>query len=52
VSGERVTTLAEESYTQGDHQVTLSPENFKPGLYILHMTASGQEIIKKIIIAQ
>lgn len=51
-TGEKVTILAQGSYLEGNHKVTLSPENFKPGLYILHMTASGQEIVKKIIIAQ
>jgi hypothetical protein len=52
LTGEKVTILAQGSYLEGNHKVTLSAENFKPGLYILHMTASGQEIVKKIIIAQ
>jgi cytochrome c peroxidase len=50
--GGKVFTLADGFYSEGNHNVDISPDDFKPGLYILQMTESGHEHVKKIIITQ
>jgi cytochrome c peroxidase len=50
ISGSQVAILTQKSYSAGINQVLISPDNFTPGIYIIHMNALGKEIIKKIMI--
>jgi cytochrome c peroxidase len=50
IIGNRVATLAQGSYQAGSHQVLITPDNFKPGMYIIQMNASGKKVAKKIMI--
>lgn len=50
ISGVRVTSLTQGYYQEGNHQINLSPDNIKAGVYIIHMSAAGETINKKIVI--
>ena len=50
VTGQRVTTLADGFFTQGNHQITFNAGNLASGVYLYRIQTGNQTITKKLML--
>ena len=52
LSGRLVTTLADASFEEGDHEITWNAESVNAGIYFLRMEAAGYSENQKLIVTK
>jgi hypothetical protein len=52
ISGRVVSEIAKEEYDAGQHEIELNVDNLADGVYVYRLTAAGDTIVRKMIVAR
>jgi len=52
ISGRVVSEIANGEYDAGQHEIELNVDNFADGVYVYRLTAAGDTLVRKMVVAR